>query len=185
MVFRLTEQKIPQWLTVTNTIFGVITIVIAILAIAFPGLASSTLVLLISFGLFILGTARILRAVFREGLTQILRFFNGVIGISILFLSVVVLILQTLVMLFLIWILSAAFLILGLARVIIAITDKELASWVRTLLVVVGLVTIGLSFLIFLQPALGELTLIIFLAWALFLNGFLRIVKAVVGVTST
>ncbi|MDO8056748.1 MAG: hypothetical protein Q6361_07800, partial [Candidatus Hermodarchaeota archaeon] len=96
-----------------------------------------------------------------------------------------VLILQTLVMLFLIWILSAAFLILGLTRVIVALTDKELPSWVRTLLVVVGLVTIGLSFLIFLQPALGELTLIIFLAWALFLNGFMRIIKTIVDIKST
>jgi len=179
------EQKSPTWLRVTNIVLGVITIVIAILAIAFPGLASSTLILLISLGLFLLGAARILRAVFREGLTQFLRFLNGVIGIIILVLSVAVLILQTLVMLFLIWILSAAFLILGFARVIVAITDNESPSWVRILLVVVGLVTIGLSFLIFLQPALGELTLIIFLAWALFLNGFMRIVKAIVDVKST
>lgn len=185
MVFQLTEQKIPTWLRVTNIVFGVITIVIAILAVAFPGLASATLILLISLGLFLLGAARILRAVFREELTQFLRFLNGLIGIIILVLAAAVLILQSLVMLFLIWILSAAFLILGFTRVIVAITDNELLSWVRILLVVVGLVTIGFSFLIFLQPALGELTFIIFLAWALFLNGLMRIVKATIGVKST
>jgi uncharacterized membrane protein HdeD (DUF308 family) len=180
----LADQKIPTWLRVTNIVLGVITIVIAILAFAFPGLAISTLVLLISLGLFLLGSARILRAVFREGLTRFLRFLNGVIGIIVLVLSAAVLILQTLVMLFLIWILSAAFLILGLGRIIVAITDKELPSWVRTLIVIVGLVTVGLSFLIFLQPALGELTLILLLAWALFLNGLIRIAKAIVGVKS-
>jgi uncharacterized membrane protein HdeD (DUF308 family) len=176
---------IPNWLRITNIVLGIITIIIAFLAIVLPGLALYTLILFISLGLFLLGSARILRAVFREGLSQFLRFLNGIAGIIILILSVSVLILQTLVMLFLVWILSAAFLVLGLVRILVGIMDKELLAWVRTLLVIVGLLTIGLSFLIFLQPALGELTLIIFLAWALVLNGITRIAYAIVGVKST
>ena len=178
----MTEHKIPTWLRIANAILGSITIIVAFIVILLPSLAISTLILIVALGLLLLGLARILRAAFREEISSFFRFLNVIAGLLILVLALVVLLFQTLFVLTLIWILAIALVVLGIVRVFVGLIDKELPTWLRILVIVVGLITIVLSFLIFLQPSLGELTLVIFIAWTLLTNGITRIAKAIVGV---
>lgn len=182
LVLQMSEAKIPAWLRIANMLFGIITIIVAMLVIALPGLTITILVILIAVGLILLGLARFLRGLFEEGLSSFLRFLNVIAGLLILVLALATVFLQALVVLLLIWILAAAILILGLVRLLVGIMDKELPTWLRTLLIIVGLISLALSFLIFLVPTLGELTLVILLAWALALNGVSRIINAIAGV---
>ena len=149
--------------------------------IALPGLAITILIVLIGVGLTLLGLARFLRGIFETRLSNFLRFLNVIAGLLILILAMATLLFQTLVVLILIWMLAAALLILGLVGLLAGIFDKESPTWFRALLIVVGFITLVVSFLVFLLPALGELTLVIVLAWALILNGLTRIASAIVG----
>lgn len=175
----MSEHKIPTWLRNANVIFGIITILVAILVIAQPGLTITILVVLIGVGLLLLGLARFLRGLFEIRLSNFLRFFNILTGLLILILALITLLFQALVVLILIWILAAALLVLGLARLLVGLLDNESPTWFRALLILVGLISLAVSFLLFLLPALGELTLVIFLAWVLILNGITRITNAI------
>jgi uncharacterized membrane protein HdeD (DUF308 family) len=73
-------------------------------------------------------------------------------------------------------------LIHGIARVVIGGFAKVFSSWLRGLLVVFGLLTIVLSVLVFISPALGFLTLVIILSITFLLNGIARIVSGITGI---
>ncbi|MFB0501891.1 MAG: hypothetical protein ACETVP_05415 [Candidatus Bathyarchaeia archaeon] len=78
--------------------------------------------------------------------------------------------------------LSFALLIHGIARVVVGGFAKVFPSWLRGLLVVVGLLTIVLSVTVFISSAVGFLTLVLILSITFLLNGIARIVSGITGI---
>jgi len=111
-----------------------------------------------------------------------LRILGIIFGLIAIVLSIVVLAYPELAILTLIFILSTALLIIGIARVVIGGFSKVFPSWLRGLLLGVGLLTIILSFVVFISPAFGFLTLVFILSIVFLLNGIARIVSGITGV---
>ncbi|MFX1564090.1 MAG: DUF308 domain-containing protein [Promethearchaeota archaeon] len=173
--------EIPTWLRATDVILGIISIIAAILVLIFQTLAIQTLIIIIAIGLFLLGLARLLRGIFSKILSDPVRALNVAAGLIVLIAAAVTLLLPGLAVQLLIWILAFSLLIIGVMRLVIGGFTKEFPTWLRGLLIIIGIVTIIFSIAVFIFPTLGEFTLVILLSLALLSSGIGRIGKAVAG----
>ena len=85
----------------------------------------------------------------------------------------------------LIYILSLALLLNGIARMAIGGFVRVFPGWLRGSLVVVGLLTIVLSVFVFLSPGVGFLALVLMLSFTFLFNGIARIVQGITGTQET
>lgn len=178
----MSEIKAPSWLRALDIVFGFIAIILSIVVVVFSELTILTLILLLSIILLVIGIARIFGGIFAKYLSDGLRAINVGAGILALVLAFVALLYPQLATQVLIYLLSLALLIHGIARVLIGGFAKVLPSWLRGLLVVVGLLTIVLAVVFFISPAFGFLTLIFLLSIAFILNGIGRIISGITGI---
>ncbi len=111
-----------------------------------------------------------------------MRAVNVGAGLLACVLAVVALLYPQLATQVLIYLLSFALLLNGIARVVVGGFGDALPGWLRGLLVIIGLLTIIVSVVVFLYPALGFLTLVFLLSIAFMLNGIARIASGITGI---
>ena len=78
-------------------------------------------------------------------------------------------------------ILGVALMVSGVTRLLMGVVEEELPLWARALLVIVGLLTIGLSLIAIAFPGYGFVVLTVILAFIFITNGFTRLVSGVTG----
>jgi len=181
-VFSISERKAPGWLRALDTVFGLIAITLAVVVMVYQELAILTLIFVLSIALLIIGIARVIIGISARYLSDGLRALNVGTGILALVVAIVALLYPELATQMLIYLLSFALLINGITRLIIGGFAKVLPSWLRGLLVVVGLLTIVLSVVVFISPAFGELTLVFLLSITFLLSGIARIASGITGI---
>jgi uncharacterized membrane protein HdeD (DUF308 family) len=124
----------------TNIGLGIIAIALAIVALAFPLIATGVLIALVSFGLILTGVARIISSINKvlllnvnlsksQGKKRILWYNVLTIGIGVLsiILAVIIIMSSALGIFFLALVLSVALLINGVEMIILGITGRRLA----------------------------------------------------------
>ena len=178
----MSEIKAPSWLRALDIIFGLISVILAIAILVYQELAILTMILALSIALLIVGIARVFGGIFAKYLSDGLRAINVGTGILALVLAIVAILYTDLATQVLIYLLSFALLINGIARLVIGGFGKIFPSWLRGLLAVIGLLTIILSVVVFVSTTLGELTLILILSITFLLNGMARIVSGITGI---
>ena len=178
----MSEVKAPGWLRALDVVFGIIAVILSVVVLAYQELAVLTLIFILAIALLVIGIARVAIGVFAKYLSDGLRAINVGAGILALVLAIVAMLYPQLATQVLIYLLSFALLINGIARVAIGGFAKILAGWLRGLLVVAGLLTIIMSVAVFVYPALGSLALVFVLSFAFLLNGIARIVSGITGV---
>ena len=114
-----------------------------------------------------------------------MRAVNVGIGILALVLGAIALLYTDLATQVLIYILSFALLLNGIARLVIGGFARAFPGWLRGFLVGVGLLTVVLSVFVFVSPGLGFLALVLMLSFAFLLNGIARIVQGITGTQET
>lgn len=174
-------KKPSGWLRTFDIIVGVIAIFLSLVVLLNPELTIATLIFILSITLIIIGIARILNGFLGEKLSDGLRAVNIFVGLLSFVLAFFVLIYIQLTTIVLIYLLSFILLLNGIARIVIGGAIDEFPGWLRGFLIVVGAMSIGLSFLIFLVPRLGAATIIIYLSLVLIINGITRIVRGATG----
>lgn len=177
----MSEVKSPGWLRALDVIFGLITIMLSMVVLAYPELAVLTLIFVLSFALLVVGIARIIIGMFGKHLSDGLRAVNLGAGILTFVLAIVALLYPQLATQTLIYLLSAALLLLGIARVVIGRFAKVFPGWLRGLLVIIGLLTIAFSVAVFMFEDFGFLTLVVMLSFVFLLNGIARIASGITG----
>lgn len=123
----------------TNIGLGIIAIALAIVALAFPLIATGVLIALVSFGLILTGVARIISSINKvlllnvnlsksQGKKRILWYNVLTIGIGVLsiILAVIIIMSSALGIFFLALVLSVALLINGVEMIILGITGRRL-----------------------------------------------------------
>lgn len=178
----MSEKKAPGWLRALDVVFGLIAIILSTVVLVYPQLAILTLIFVLSLSLLVVGIARVLIGVFAKYLSDALRALNLGAGILALVLAIVAILYPGFATQMLIYLLSFALMLNGIARVVIGGFAKVFPSWLRGLLVVTGIVTITLSLAVVVFPALGFLTLVLLLSIAFFLNGIARIMSGITGI---
>jgi len=175
-------MEAPGWLRALDIVFGLIAVILSIVVLVYQELAILTLIFVLSIALLIIGIARVFGGIFAKYLSDGLRAVHVGTGILALVIAIVALLYTELATQMLIYLLSFALLIHGIARIVIGGFAKVFPSWLRGLLAVVGLLTIFLSVVVFISPAVGELTLVFLLSITFLFNGIARIVSGITGI---
>ena len=177
----MTELKAPNWLRAFDIIFGLISVIISIVVLAFQDVAILTLIFILSLVLLVVGVARIFGGIFAIYLSGGMRALNVGIGIIAIVLGITAIVYTDFTIQLLIYIISFALLLNGVARLLIGGLAKVFPKWLRGFFVVVGLLTIGLSLVVFVFSELGFLALILMLSVTFMINGIARIVQGIIG----
>ncbi|MBD3213995.1 MAG: hypothetical protein GF311_15400 [Candidatus Lokiarchaeota archaeon] len=181
----MSEKSLEKTFRGQNILIGLLMIFIAILALFFPNATNIAIVLLLSIGLLIAGISRIINALSDQELKNyrvIGRFISGLVAVIVSLGAVILAITdQSLALSYWYFFLAVSFLIIGLARILLAITSKEYDNWFRILLLIVGITTLILSLLIFLIPGIGGLYVVVSIAISLLLNGVARLLLGIIG----
>ncbi len=110
-----------------------------------------------------------------------MRVLNIIVGLAALTLGIVVVIFPDLGIEILIFILAIGLMLQGIARITVGGSDTDLPTWFRSILIILGVLSIFLSFIVIVFPTLGYLSLIFLLAWGFLLTGIGRIAVGVSG----
>jgi uncharacterized membrane protein HdeD (DUF308 family) len=181
----MSETKSPGWLRAFDIVFGLIAVVLSVVVLAYQELAILTMILVLSIVLLVTGIARIFGGIFAKYLSDGIRAFNVGIGIVAIALGIVALVYPNLTEQVLIYILSFALLLNGVARLLIGGFAKAFPKWLRGFFAVVGILTIVLSVVVFVYSEFGVLALVLMLSFTFMFNGIARIVQGITGIQET
>jgi uncharacterized membrane protein HdeD (DUF308 family) len=181
----MNEMKAPGWLRALDIVFGLIAVILSVVVLAYQELAILTMIFVLSIVLLVVGIARIFGGIFATYLSDGMRAVNIGTGILALVLGAIALLYTNLTTQVMIYILSFALLLNGIARLAIGGFARVFPRWLRGFFVIVGLLTIVLSVFVFVSPGLGFLALVLMLSFTFLFNGIARIVQGIAGTQET
>ena len=173
-------HKQPGWLRGLEVATGILTLILAVVVLAYPGLAIATLVVLLSFGLILLGVRSVSLAGHKH-LPRGHRTLSIVSGVLSFFLALFVLIFPGYAALTLIWLLSFGLMFYGFWMVYIAFMRKGTSGGLKALGVFIGVIDVILSVVVLVYPGLALLSLALLLGAAMLFSGAEITVSGVVG----
>ena len=174
--------KQPGWFRALEIATGLLSIVLGVLVLIFPSWGISTLIILLSFGIFF-SAIRSISLIGNSGLSKGLRAISVISGIISLIFAALVLVFPGFAILTLLFLVSTALLVYGVGRIFLAYTLKTTASWIKGMMVAVGIVNVILSLAVFVLPGLAVLTVTVIIALAVLISGAEMIVSGAIGRT--
>lgn len=125
VIFGIAAEHISKGLRTLGIISGLLSIALAVLAMAYPGLAVEMLIFFLAFALIFHGIARIAIAGMARVLPKALRVVVGIIGVLTVFLALIIVIFPSLGVVTLVFLLSFTFMIIGIESIASGITGTE------------------------------------------------------------
>src|SRR5215204_4718058 len=197
----------PTWFRLLQIGIGALSIILSMLAIAYPGLAAFSVIVLISIILLIIGIERVVIGMLsysrpysnEQSVTSSLfsaffigrrfsPFTNIGLGIIAIALAIVALAFPLIATGVLIALVSFGLIFTGIARIIqgLAIryydkTRRSISKWYNVLTIGIGVLSITLAIIIIVSPALGIFFLALVLSIALLINGIEMIILGITG----
>jgi uncharacterized membrane protein HdeD (DUF308 family) len=175
------EKGVSKGIRILQIIVGIIAIALSSAVIVNPGFAIEFLVFLLSITLFVVGIERVSIGFLPYIRKSSTRIGNIVLGGLAIALSIIVIGFPIFTIGLLVTLLALGLLFIGAARIVHGVLDKQTSKWSRVLLVGVGILSIGISFMVFLNPLLGLFILTFMLAVNLLIIGIESIVHGVSG----
>jgi uncharacterized membrane protein HdeD (DUF308 family) len=175
------EKGVSKGIRILQIIVGIIAIAISSAVIVNPGFAIEFLIFLLSITLFVVGIERVSIAFLPYIRKSSTRIGNIVLGGLAIALSIIVIGFPVFAIGFLVTLLALGLLFIGVARIVHGVIDKQTSKWSRAFLVGVGILSIGVSFIVFANPLLGLFILAFMLAVNLLIIGIENIVHGVAG----
>ena len=175
------ENSVSKGIRILQTIVGIIAICISIAVIINPGFGIEILVFLLSLTLLVVGIERVsigFLPYIKKSSTRISNFVLGGLAIA---LAIIVIAFPIFTIGILVTLLALGLLFIGAARIVHGIFDKQTSKWSRIFLVAVGILSIGISFMVFINPLVGIFILTFMLAVNLLIIGIESIVHGVSG----
>ena len=176
------EKNVSKGIRILQIIVGIIAIGLSIAVIINPGFGIEILVFLLSITLLVVGIERVSIAFLPYIKTlSTTRISNIVLGGLAIALSIIVIAFPIFTIGFLVTLLAIGLLFIGVARIVHGVIDKQTSKWSRIFLVAVGILSIGISFMVFANPLVGIFLLTFLLAVNLLIIGVESIVHGVSG----
>ncbi len=164
----------------SQIILGAIAIVLSLLIIAEPGFGITTLIFLLSLTLLVEGLERVAVGSFLHT-AKSSRIGNIILGVIIIGLGFAVIIFPIMAAISLVTLLSVGLFLLGVARILQGIANKNISQWSRAFLIGVGIFSLAVSSIVFAHPISGIILLTIILAVNLMIIGIEIIVHGASG----
>jgi uncharacterized membrane protein HdeD (DUF308 family) len=175
------ETGVSKGIRILQIIVGIIAIALSIAVIINPGFGIEILVFLLSISLFVAGIERISIAFLPYIRKSSTRIGNIVLGGLAILLSIIVIGFPFFTIGFLVTLLALGLLFIGIARIVHGVLDKQTSKWSRVFLVAVGILSIGISFMVFANPLSGIILVTFLLAVNLLIIGIESIVHGASG----
>src|SRR5215216_6035 len=175
------ETGVSKGIRILQIIVGIIAIALSIAVIINPGFGIEMLVFLLSVSLFVVGIERISIAFLPYIRKSSTRISNIVLGGLAIALSIIVIGFPIFTMGLLVTLLAIGLLFIGVARIVHGVFDKQTSKWSRIFLVAVGILSIGISLMVFINPVAGIFILTFMLAVNLLIIGVESIVHGASG----
>ncbi|MDN5847049.1 MAG: DUF308 domain-containing protein [Candidatus Nitrosocosmicus sp.] len=167
---RVNEIKPSKGIGILQIIFGAITIILSFLVMIYPTAGITTLIFFLSLTLLFIGAERIAVGTISH-LQQSSRIVNIVLGALVIALGACVIVFPLYTTIFLVYLLSFGLFLLGVARIIHGVVNKHISKWLRALLLVVGILSLVVSFAILMFPVLGIVVMMFIIAVNLLIIG--------------
>ena len=175
------EKSVSKGIRILQIIVGIIAIALSIAVIINPGFGIEILVFLLSVSLFVVGIERVSIAFLPYIRKSSTRISNIVLGGLAIALAIIVIAFPIFTVGFLVTLLAIGLLLIGAARILHGVLDKQTSKWSRILLVAVGILSIGISFMVFANPIFGIFLLTFLLAVNLLIIGIESIIHGASG----
>ena len=175
------EQGVSKGIRILQIIIGIIAVAISIGVIVNPGFGIEILVFLLSLTLLVVGIERVSIGFLPYIRKSSTRISNIVLGGLAIVLSIIVIAFPIFTIGFLVTLLALGLLFIGVARIVHGIFDKQTSKWSRIFLVMVGILSIAIAFMVFINPLLGIFILVFMLAVNLLIIGIESIVHGASG----
>ena len=177
----VSEKGVSKGIRILQIIVGIIAIALSIAVIVNPGFGIEILVFLLSLTLFVVGIERVSIGFLPYITKSSTTISNIVLGGLAIALAIIVIAFPIFTIGLLVTLLALGLLFIGVARIVHGVIDKQTSKWSRVLLVGVGILSIGISFIVFINPLLGIFILTFMLAVNLLIIGIESIVHGVSG----
>ena len=177
----VSEKNVSKGIRILQIIVGIIAIALSIAVIINPGFGIEILVFLLSITLFVVGIERVSIGFLPYIKKSSTRISNIVLGGLAIALAIIVIGFPIFTMGLLVTLLALGLLFIGIARIVHGVIDKQTSKWSRIFLVGVGILSIVISFIVFINPLLGIFILTFMLAVNLLIIGIESIVHGVSG----
>ncbi len=175
------EKGVSKGIRILQIIVGIIAIGLSIAVIINPGFGIEILVFLLSLTLLVVGIERVSIGFLPYIKKSSTRISNIVLGGLAIALAIIIIAFPIFTIGILVTLLALGLLFIGAARIVHGIFDKQTSKWSRIFLVAVGILSIGISFLVFINPLVGIFILTFMLAVNLLIIGIESIVHGVSG----
>jgi uncharacterized membrane protein HdeD (DUF308 family) len=175
------EQGVSKGIRILQIIIGIIAVALSIGVIVNPGFGIENLVFLLSLTLLVVGIERVSIGFLPYIRKSSTRISNIVLGELAIVLSLIVIAFPIFTIGFLVTLLSLGLLFIGVARIVHGIFDKQTSKWSRIFLVMVGILSITIAFMVFINPLLGIFILVFMLAVNLLIIGIESIIHGASG----
>lgn len=167
-------------------LLGLVALVIGILVLIFPTGFAVTVVVLFGIALLAIGILRLGTAAFRTKRGRFTRAGNAIIGIVALVVAVLVLFFPLVVAQIIVILIGIGLLIYGLGRIYFGwASGRNLASRLRWLIIITGLLVVIFALVIIFVPAVGIFTYAFFVSLSLILIGIDSIASGIIGIPLT
>jgi uncharacterized membrane protein HdeD (DUF308 family) len=148
----MSSQKSPGWRRAAQIGLGALAIILAIIAIVFPGATVVSIVIILAIALLIVGIEKVISGIFFEHKS---RFAAIGLGILVIILAIIALAFPVGATTVLIFILAFALMFDGFARIIQGFGDKQERGWIRGFYIGVGVLAVIISVMILVSPLFG------------------------------
>jgi uncharacterized membrane protein HdeD (DUF308 family) len=174
------EAKVHNWLRIIEIIFGSIIILVSVIALLFSEFAILDRIFLLSIALFFMGFTRIIKGVFSKYFSLALHFTDLKVGIIEIILAAIIVAFPQISPRLLAILLFIPFLFHGIVRVAIYFNEVDLPSWLRTILILKGIVTVFLTgVVVVFQP--DVLVMVLIFSFIFIASGISRIALGIAG----
>jgi uncharacterized membrane protein HdeD (DUF308 family) len=175
------EKGVSKGIRILQVIVGIIAIGLSIAVIINPGFGIEILVFLLSLTLLVVGIERVSIGFLPYIKKSSTRISNIVLGGLAIALAIIVIAFPIFTIGILVTLLALGLLFIGAARIVHGIFDKQTSKWSRIFLFAVGILSIGISFMVFINPLVGIFIMTFMLAVNLLIIGIESIVHGVSG----
>ena len=174
----MSSQKSPGWRRAAQIGLGALAIILAIIAIVFPGATVVSIVIILAIALLIVGIEKVISGIFFEHKS---RFAAIGLGILVIILAIIALAFPVGATTVLILILAFALMFDGFARIIQGFGDKQERGWIRGFYIGVGVLAVIISVMILVSPLFGAALAGLLIGIALLIIGIEIISAGIAG----
>jgi uncharacterized membrane protein HdeD (DUF308 family) len=174
----MSSQKSPGWRRAAQIGLGALAIILAIIAIVFPGATVVSIVIILAIALLIVGIEKVISGIFFQHKS---RFAAIGLGILVIILAIIALAFPVGATTVLIFILAFALMFDGFARIIQGFGDKQERGWIRGFYIGVGVLAVIISVMILVSPLFGAALAGLLIGIALLIIGIEIISAGIAG----